>query len=266
MSTGPLPKALVIVEGENLEPRFFDHVARLCGMDLEFVPFKSNIYLLYSKLKEYGFDYGIKALLKEVCLPHEDHAVLDQKFAYIYLVFDCDAHHSGLMHGGVEPQDINSTVLCNYGILKEMVEYFSDETDPDRGKLYVNYPMMESYRDLDSFDDDGYRNRFVFFEDIGRYKGLVGERTLSSYRIDRISNGQFNSLTRLQLCKLSEIVRSEWCVPSYESYSEMSTQESVLDAQIKFIQQSRMAVLNTSLFLPVDYFGNRDGRYDRLFT
>ncbi len=32
-----------------------------------------------------------------------------------------------------------------------MTEYFVDETDPTIGKLYINYPMMESYRDCDEF-------------------------------------------------------------------------------------------------------------------
>ncbi len=37
-----------------------------------------------------------------------------------------------------------------------MVNYFVDETDPSIGKLYINYPMMESYRDCDTFFEEDY--------------------------------------------------------------------------------------------------------------
>ena len=33
-----------------------------------------------------------------------------------------------------------------------MLDFFNDETD--QGKLFINYPMMESYRDCDAFFDE----------------------------------------------------------------------------------------------------------------
>lgn len=56
-----------------------------------------------------------------------------------------------------------------------MAEYFVDETDPSVGKLYINYPMMESYRDCDDFFDENYKSTMVSLPAILSYKKDVGK-------------------------------------------------------------------------------------------
>lgn len=41
----------------------------------------------------------------------------------------------------------------------------------DHGKLFINYPMMQSYKHICS--DEEYLDRTVSLEDIGRYKDIV---------------------------------------------------------------------------------------------
>lgn len=55
-----MARALLIVEGESLEPRFFTQMAQLYEMNVEIVSLRANIYLLYQKLKEYEFDYDVR--------------------------------------------------------------------------------------------------------------------------------------------------------------------------------------------------------------
>lgn len=247
-------RALVIVEGADLEPRFFARVAESYGMRLQIVSLKTNIYRLYSKLKEYGFDYSVRVALRE--LLGEDIPALEEDFAYTYLVFDCDAQNRGRVRQGERTPALSEIVEANAMRLDEMIGYFNDETDPDRGRLYVNYPMMESYRDCDFPFDDAYAATEVTFDELVGYKARVGRRKFASRRIDTLMRSDFDLMMRQQLFKLSVLNGDGWQAPSYEAYGRMSRQSNVLARQRLLFSSCRMSVMNTSLFLPIDYFGD----------
>ena len=59
-------KVLLIVEGENLEPGFFKRLNTVYGVNMEIYIVGTNIYALYSKMKEYNFLCNIKDMLPEV--------------------------------------------------------------------------------------------------------------------------------------------------------------------------------------------------------
>lgn len=261
-----MARALLIVEGEGLEPRFFTQMAQLYEMNVEIVSLRANIYLLYQKLKEYEFDYDVRIALKELLKDNATTDILDQTFAYTYLIFDCDAHHSGLSRRGEPAKPIGEVVRENYRHLHEMIDYFTDETDPERGRLYVNYPMMESYRDCNSWDDDTFQYRHVRYEDLSRYKRGVGMMKMSSSRIDKLTRDDFDGILRLQLRKYNWLTANRWESLSFEGYqkNESVCQRQVLDCQIS-LQQPIMAVINTSVFLPIDYYGS-DEWYRRHLT
>ena len=73
-----------------------------------------------------------------------------------------------------------------------MIDFFNNETE--NGKLYVNYPMMESYKDCDDFFDEQYQNREVSLKTLfsHKYKQQVSQRILSNCRIDRIKKISIN--------------------------------------------------------------------------
>ena len=266
MSTGLSRKVLLIVEGENLEPRFFSRLAGLFDLDVEIVSLRANIYRLYRKLKEYGFDYSVRVALTELIGTEEVAEILRQRFAYTYLVFDCDAQDSGLPSKGDERNSLEKTVAGNYRRLTEMVGYFDNETDPDRGKLYVNYPMMESYRDCDSFFDEGYAGNVIQInESLGRaYKQRVGQRKMASYRIDKLDRGAVSQLMRMQLFKLAKVLGRGWQAVGFDEYLRLRDQRQILSAQDELRKQGLMSVLNTSILLPVDYFEDRNDFYKRV--
>lgn len=247
-------RALVIVEGADLEPRFFTRLAESCGMRLKIVSLRTNVYRLYCKLRDYGFDYSVRVALRE--LLGRECPELEEDFAYTYLVFDCDAQNRGRVRQGDPEPTLPEIVEANAARLQEMAEYFNDETDPDRGKLYVNYPMMESYRDCDSPFDASYAAAEVTFAELLDYKARVGRRKFASRRIDGLSRADFDLLMRQQVFKLSVLYGGGWAAPSYADYCQMSRQASVLDRQQAMFASGKMSVLNTSLFLPIDYFGD----------
>ena len=248
-----MAKALLIVEGANLEPRFFERMSEVCGLNVEIVPLRANIYRLYQKLEEYGFDYDVRIALREVISDQADQEKLRGVYSYTYLVFDCDAHHCGLPPAGEPPRGVEDVVRGNYDRLNTLLNYFNDETDPERGRLFVNYPMMESYRDCDSFFDVAFRDRVVRFDDLADYKRIVGHRKMASCRIDGLSGEDFRSLARMNLFKLSFLTDGEWRLPDDGIMVGGDAQTKVLSAQKTLAEQCVMSVINTSLFLMLDY-------------
>lgn len=97
----------------------------------------TNIFALNNRLiKEYGEDWETV----DVDLPYVVSKMKElsktwhkENFVDIFLIFDYE----------IQDTYFSPEVVC------KMQEYFSDETDV--GKLYINYPMVESY--LDTFDE-----------------------------------------------------------------------------------------------------------------
>ena len=250
-------KALVIVEGERRETRFFSRLAEVFGMRMEIVSFRANIYRLYQALKEYGFDYDIRAALLEQNSSEEAKRILSDKYAYTYLVFDCDVQHHPTEPKGALERTAHEVALKNFERLKEMVGYFTNETDPDRGKLYVNYPMMESYRDADEFFDPSFKGRCIDIEAIGTYKTVVSKRKLSRFHENALTRNEVMNLVRMHLYKLLWMMAGEWRLPAedeYERYGQLEVEEVERE---ECVRDGRLQVLNTSVFLAVDYLGSK---------
>ena len=90
----------------------------------------------------------------------------------IYLIFDFD------------PQDPNA----DFEILKSMLRFFNDSSS--RGKLFINYPMMQSYRHIKCWEDTEFRNRSVQTNIGRRYKALVDKEASNSLKqINRLDRG-----------------------------------------------------------------------------
>lgn len=253
-----MSKALLIVEGGRLEPRFFERMSKVCNLGLEIVSLRANIYRLYQKLKEYGFDYDVRVALRELIKDEETLAKLNDTYAYTYLIFDCDAHHAGIPKKGEVLPDIGEIVRENYGRIAEMIDYFTDETDPDRGRLFINYPMMESYRDCDSYDDVEFATRVVRLEDLNHYKEIVGCRKMASRRIDELEVSDFSAMLRMQFVKAEQLKGAgQGAMSGVRAYND-GIQNEILTAQHDLLPSRVMSVLNTSLFLLLDYEGGFD--------
>ena len=166
---------LFIVEGEDLEPKFVKQMAELYNLDCKITSVRTNIHNLYSQLKDGDGFLDVKIVLKEILqksinsLSSQKQTIqlqkkikqiatdidnLDQSFESIYLIFDSELHDS--VHSQISYKE---DIQKNYNHLKEMIDFFNNETE--NGKLYVNYPMMESYKDCDDFFDEQYQNREV---------------------------------------------------------------------------------------------------------
>lgn len=250
---------LIIVEGAKTEYKFFNSLSKKFGLKFEIYCLKTNIYTLYKKIKELDFNVDIKELLAEIHPEKKD--LLSKKFAYTYLIFDCDAHHTKKDDNRSQKEIVQS----NIDKLLEMVKYFVDETDPTIGKLYINYPMMESYRDCDKFFEDEYALASVKSEQMSEYKKQVANKKLNSKHVDKYEKAEFSLLILQNLYKLNFIQCNTWDKPNYENYLIYSNAEKILNKEQEiFLKEDILLVINTSLFLITDFFGNRNHFYDNL--
>lgn len=250
---------LVIVEGNRAEPELFHVIEESYGLNFQFFCISSNIYLLYKKVKDWGF-FDIKQVLLEIHSDEDHKKLLQRDFAYTYLIFDCDAHHREEYE---KDYPIEAIVTANMNRIKEMLEYFNDETDPTIGKLYVNYPMLESFKHADSCFDENYANYFVPLDQLVKYKRIVGTKKLANKRVDSYTREELNNLIKMNVFKLNSLSNQIWEPMTYTEYLQKSEGLQVFTQEKRCIdQEKQIAVLNTSLFLLLDYFGNRDGFYD----
>jgi len=258
-----MPKILLIVEGPG-ENDFFRRYLEHFRVNAEIVTYKTNIYKLYERLKEDDFDTTICGLLEEA---DPDNPVLHQKFIATYLIYDADFQHCDK---GENRLDIHARMDKNLPRLREMAAYFNEETDDSRGKLFVNYPMMESYRDCDSFFEAAYANRFVVFKELMKsngyygYKSLVARRKVSGRTVDQLTTKDMVDIVRCAACKLSFLAGKDWKFPDYVLFREAIDPQTLLSYEERFFAEERLSVINSSVLLVLDYKGNKDSFYDSM--
>lgn len=177
----------------------------------------------------------IKSVLKSKEKDENKKKILELKFNDIFLVFDMDPH------AGNETEK-----------LKKMLIFFNNSTD--NGKLYLNYPMLESYKHLKSMDDDEFRDRCVKIRDIKDYKQTVNCEACEELKYcGHYTKETFETLARTHLKKANYIVMHTFSLPKENEFSDRKP-TSLFDAQCKFVnEKSSVFVLNTSLFCMIDY-------------
>lgn len=154
-------KVLVLVEGAktdvNLMKKLFD--VYNINDSHEIVSYKTNIYTLYKEM----FDdkdpstIDLLQLLKEKEPDSEKKKKFDINYSDIILIFDFD------------PQDD----LFTSKKIEEMLEYFKESSD--MGKLYINYPMVESFYHMKTIPDLNFHEYVVKYEEIKNYKSIVNK-------------------------------------------------------------------------------------------
>jgi hypothetical protein len=156
---------LFLFEGKRREPDLFETLQKLFfpkKNDRITCSFGNNIYQLYKELREYGGDGDLVSILKEKYSGREDNPLKDiersSDFSEIYLFFDYDFHNRNL-----SLEELNKQV-------SEMLTLFNDETE--NGKLYINYPMVESIRYTKELPDAEYYSYTVNREECSRFKHL----------------------------------------------------------------------------------------------
>lgn len=160
-------KTLLIVEGKHEKEQLLYHLLKAFPMVnisvQDIITYETNIYVLISKIiSEYGEDWDKEDIDLPFLISNDKRSspLLRKKdFTNIYLIFDYERH---------DPFFSETNIL-------RMQRYFSRPEDV--GKLYINYPMVESYLDLKSIPDVSYKNRRYSSKNT---QGAVYKRTLAN--------------------------------------------------------------------------------------
>lgn len=158
---------LFVFEGDDREPHVYKTIERLYfpkDNDNIICSFGNNIYDLYGEMVGFDGDGDFVSLLREHLKERGDSTldgIKSSDISEIFLFFDYDFQNSQF-----SLEEINSRV-------KEMLLMFTDETE--NGKLYINYPMVESLRYTKELPDENYVSYFISREECKDFKHLARE-------------------------------------------------------------------------------------------
>lgn len=244
-------KILFVFEGRKTEPKIFRNISKLffspanTPISYFYVFLGTNIYQLCNEVLE-DPDLDLFVLLKQRSnvkqlvtnigdTVKETESLRRDDFSEIYLFFDFENH------------DQNS----NLSKLKELVTFFNNETD--HGKLFINYPMVESLKDYNPSKAQ-YQRCLVNVSDNIHYKKSVGEYTGNAHF------GQYNielweELILYFVNKANCLINSNFEKPEYEVYRNDFNQLTILRKQIEYWNGNVAFMLNSIPFFLIDYFG-----------
>jgi len=235
---------LFILEGTKDEPKLFNSLFREMKKDdrQRCYFFRCNLHALANLLMPNADDDldGIDLLmaLKGRENSNEETEVLNHRYTDIFLVFDFE----------LQEDRPAFEKIC------KMVAYFDDSTN--NGKLYINYPMMQSYRHFAALPDPGFEYREAVANSAKRYKQLAEEEGkaipsgLQSY-----NHIQLYAMAVHHLKKREKVLGRPYELP--DQYDEHED-KNLFDIQNqKRMRDGSCFVLNTSILLLVAYAPKR---------
>lgn len=232
---------LFVVEGDSDEVSFIDRLYKICYKKTEyhFFSYKTNIHILAKKIIENYPDFEsdeteINQLLLSFETDTRKKELLRRKYTDIFMIFDFEPQHD----------------TPHFDLIRRLVEYFIDSTN--QGKLYINYPMMQSYKHFSFLPDSTFQNRKVSISDTYKYKRIVGD----SSRYTDIT--KYTHLTFYNLCvhhirKANYIITGNYSLPSPDEFILWKA-STIFDYQLEMKNnKGEIYVLNTCIFILPEY-------------
>jgi len=262
---------LFIFEGKD-DKTYFESIKRLFfpeKSDTFVCTYNSNIYSLYTKLKQHDTLNGILevntvSVFNEILIEKGDYTLKDireDEVSEIYLFFDYDF------------QEDSRTLQENNKILSEMLMYFTDETE--NGKLYINYPMVESIRYTKELPDNDYlkytvtRQRcqdesfkhqvheFSFYGNL-QYIIPIIKPADDEAKIQEKTNTAIKNWKHLIVMNVSK--SNYICNNKNDIPDETDNQKEIFDNQLsKYVEteECKVAILNAFPIFLFEYFGRK---------
>lgn len=234
-------KILLIVEGESDEVKFLRGLFENCFKKAEykFYSYKTNIHTLAQELyNNYpDFDDGdidIRLVLASLESSKDKKEMLMDKYSDIYMVFDFEPQHDHK----------------HFDTVRRMVNYFNDSTN--QGQLFINYPMMQSYKHFDCLPCPSFEFCEVTLEQSKGYKQYVGE--ISNFTdLTKYTYVTYFSIAVHQLKKANKMLNGGYTLPSKSEYFDFKATQ-IFDYQVNLLESSNnISVLNTCIFALVDF-------------
>lgn len=192
----------------------------------EIIPFANPIYELYEAYKNGEYDDLVSYLRVEKGLKIDNKTLSKNAFSAIYLIFDYEPHY----------QKYSDETI------KNLLNLFNNETE--LGKLYINYPMVESYYHLKSLPDNDYNTRVVNLDGFNgkTYKKEVNKSTC--LKKSRITDKDLCYIVMHNYNKAKLITKLKKDVNHFK----------ILESQLKLKKEkNEIYVLSTFPLLVIDY-------------
>lgn len=240
----PNNRILFIVEGLNDEVQFVRRLLTKCcaPQEFEIYPYKCNIHvlsqILYNEYPNFEEDeVDIQLVLRSKEADQHKQKILNQKYRDIFLIFDYEPQHD----------------LPHFGTVRRMLNYFDDSSN--QGKLYINYPMMQSYKHFSKLPDDSFWSKAVSKEMCLHYKEIVGKESIFT-DISKYSYSTFMSLAVHHIKKANYLLSGVYEIPMADKFIEWNMTD-IYDIQTASLNDyGKIFVLNTCIFILADFAPN----------
>lgn len=247
---------LFVFEGKKREPDIFRAMKQLFFAEDETIEavYDCDIYALYSQMKDLGEGADVILALREHYQDRDDSPLPEDLKASdcseIYLFFDFDF------------QDESRSVELLDAQLKDMLSLFSNETDG--GKLYVNYPMVESIAYTKELPDNDYWSYSVCREDCHHFKRLVNEFSFYKNFDFVLKNQNVGTRRNWELLVMQNVAKANYLsngvLDPHVTDIESISQIKILRGQEKgytLCNPCRVSVLNSFPLFLYEYYGNK---------
>ena len=250
---------LFIFEGKD-DKTYFESIKRLFFPEKSeaFVcTYNSNIYSLYTKLKNHDalngkLEVDTVSVFKEILTEKGDNTLKDireDEVSEIYLFFDYDfQNRMGL-------KKLND-------ILEEMLTFFSNETE--NGRLYINYPMVESLKYTKDLPDDQYNGYVATRQECVEHKfkdnaekfacsKAKGYRFIDVSKIDKTT-----AISNWEQLKLQNVKKANYIISGNDAMPDSKdtvNQKKIFNAQIEqYVEpKEQVSILNSFPIFVYDY-------------
>lgn len=268
----------IIYEGLKTEPQLFKNIAQQFFPGLDFTEialeaaYGGNLFDFYNSI-QLDEDMDIIAQIQEHMNKNlsekqkESFADFLNKsrddFQGVYLFFDFDLHHD--LYNCQEKPPLSTELLQEkLDILKKLLAYFNGETE--NGKLYINYPMVESIKDLNSINFCSTRCT----EDIGNfnsYKNILNSAAKDFLNVGKYTLSTWSHFAKHAAQKANCIINGQYELPTYNEFINTLTQNNLFERQrtLSLVNNKAFIINSIPLFL-IEYFGNNCWSENGLLT
>ncbi len=220
---------LFITEGaaeKNFIEILFNLIAK--GEEYEVYSYDTNIHILAQELTKEGVIdefLDINLVLREKETDPRLREMLSKNFSDIFLIFDFDPQHS----------------YPSFNKVQTLLDYFTDSTTV--GKMYINYPMMESFRHLNQMPDEGFCERAVGLKECLAYKKLVNQE--SKYvNLQKLNYNILISMAVHHIKKSNYIRKGDYNMPLIEDFEKWTENEVYKKQSDVMANENRIYVVN----------------------
>ena len=233
-----MAKILLIVEGARTDVRLMKYLLETYGISQEhnIISYNANLYSLFNQMFKDGNpeDMDLMQILKEHESDEEKKKIFNERYSDVLLVFDLD------------PQDPQ----FSFEKVAEMLDFFDESSD--KGKLYINYPMVEAFYHMKGIPDEDYDSYTATMEELSnrKYKQRVqNESRNSDYRKFAVNKDECNIVIKQNYEKAMKIC----CKYDYKILP-FEYNRQLLEKQFDELKRAdRVFVVCTCAFYILDY-------------